>query len=84
MSVMRWWGEHKARKESKRRLETVVINTATIKGLDIPLKGPTDEQFSATGAFIIVKKTVDDATESKRTARGAAQRILRMFEKPKK
>jgi hypothetical protein len=81
---LRWWNERKARKETKRRLNDVVITTAAIKSLDIPLKEPTEEQYSATASFAIVKKSIDNATEAKQEARGAARRILAMFEKPKK
>ena len=84
MFFRRWRDERKAREETKRRLKDVVINTAAIKSLDIPLKPPTEEQYSATASFAIVKKSIDDATEAKQEARGAAQRILRMFEKTKK
>jgi hypothetical protein len=84
MFFQRWRAERKAREETKRRLREVVITATAIKGLDIPLKEPTEEQYSATASFAIVKKSVEQATEAKRTARGAAQRILGMFEKTKK
>jgi hypothetical protein len=85
MSVGKWWKERKARKETKRRLKTIVATTAGVRSLEEPIKSPTEDDFSPTSAFLLVKKSVDEATEAKAKARGAAQRILGMFEKhPKK
>ena len=85
MGIRSWWQERKARKESKRRLQlqAVVSSTTALEEIE-ELKGADEDTFSATSAFLLAKKSVDDATEAKRTARGAAQRILGMFEKDKK
>ena len=84
MTLRGWWAERKARKETKRRLTSVVTVSQAVKAAEPPRLAPMDEKPSATAAFALVARTVEDATEAKRSARGAAQRILAMFEKSKK
>jgi hypothetical protein len=66
--IVEWFQNRKARVETERRLKQVAIRSEIFGNMD-------PEKPSATGIFNAVKGGIDDATDKKRDARRAAERI---------